>query len=88
MDSEFYLQTRRARSKGDPLIVEVDKLGYGITIPRAFTASNTLATRRADEAIRDRRFHQQRSFVLLRSGRRENMLNDFLAHTWRGEQVP
>jgi type IV secretion system protein TrbF len=33
-----------ARTKVIPFVVEVDKLGYAITIPTALTASNTPAT--------------------------------------------
>src|ERR1700689_3915662 len=55
-----------ARTKVIPFVVEVDKLGYAITIPTALTASNTPATvermKRYEIAafIRDARSVQQR----------------------------
>jgi type IV secretory pathway TrbF-like protein len=42
-----------------PFVVEVDKLGYAITIPTALTTSTTPATVER-EALRDRRVHPGR----------------------------
>jgi type IV secretory pathway TrbF-like protein len=49
-----------ARTKVIPFVVEVDKLGYAITIPTALTASNTGGDGRAHEALRDRLVHPGR----------------------------
>ena len=55
-----------ARTKVIPFVVEVDKLGYAITIPTALTARRP-CDGRAHEALRDRRDHQERSIRQHRS---------------------
>ena len=63
-----------ARTKIIPYIVQVDKLGYAITIPTALTASNTPATVERDEAIEIAAFSTADSTVTTFRQRRSGTL--------------
>jgi len=69
-----------ARSKVIPYIVEVDKLGYAITIPTALTASNTPATVERMKRYEIAAFIRNARSVCSDPVVEQNMLNDLLAH--------
>jgi type IV secretion system protein TrbF len=68
------------RSKAIPYIVEVDKLGYAITIPTALTASNTPATVERMKRYEIAAFIRNARSVCSDPIVEQNMLNDLLAH--------
>ena len=61
-------------------MVEVDKLGYAITIPTALNASSSAGHRRADEALWIAAFIRNARSVCSDPVVEQNMLNDLLAH--------
>ncbi len=69
-----------ARSKVIPYIVEVDKLGYAITIPAALAASNTPATVERMKRYEIAAFIRNARSVCSDQVVEQNMLNDLLAH--------
>ena len=69
-----------ARSKVVPYIVEVDKLGYAITIPSALTASSTPATVERMKRYEIATFIRNARSVCSDPIVEQNMLNDLLAH--------
>ncbi len=68
------------RSKVVPYIVEVDKLGYGITMPTALTASNTPATVERMKCYEIAAFIRNARSVCSDPVVEQDMLNDLLAH--------
>jgi type IV secretion system protein TrbF len=79
-----------ARIKVIPFVVEVDKLGYAITIPTALTASTTPATVERMKRYEIAAFIRDARSVSSDPAVEQNMLNDLLAHAHArcGEQVP
>jgi type IV secretion system protein TrbF len=69
-----------ARSRVIPYIVEVDKLGYAITIPSALTASNTPVTVERMKRYEIAAFIRNARSVSSDPAVEQNMLNDLLAH--------
>ena len=69
-----------ARTKVIPFVVEVDKLGYAITIPTALTASNVPATIERMKRYEIAAFIRDARFVSSEPALEQNMLNDLLAH--------
>jgi type IV secretory pathway TrbF-like protein len=63
-----------------PFVVEVDKLGYAITIPTALTASNTPATVERMKRYEIAAFIRNARFVSSDPAVEQNMLNNLLAH--------
>jgi len=68
------------RTKIIPFVVEVDKLGYAITIPTALTASNTPATVERMKRYEIAAFIRNARSVCSDPVVEQNMLNDLLAH--------
>jgi len=68
------------RSKVIPYIVEVDKLGYAITIPTALTASNTPTTVERMKRYEIAAFIRNARSVCSDPIVEQNTLNDLLAH--------
>ena len=68
-----------ARTKVIPFVVEVDKLGYAITLPPR-SPPRYAGDGRADEALRDRSVHPGCPTVSSDPAVEQNMLNDLLAH--------
>ena len=69
-----------ARTKVIPFVIEVDKLGYAITIPTALTASNTPATVERMKRYEIAAFILNAQSVSSDPAVEQNMLNDLLAH--------
>ena len=69
-----------ARTKVIPFVVEVDKLGYAITIPTALTASNTPATVERMKRYEIAAFIRDARAVSSDPAVEQSMLNDLLAH--------
>src|SRR5262249_31790004 len=69
-----------ARSKVIPYVVEVDKLGYAITIPTALSVSNTPATVERMRRYEIAAFIRNARSVCSDPVVEQNMLNDLLAH--------
>ena|ERR1700675_5054057 len=76
-----------ARTKVIPFVVEVDKLGYAITIPTALTASNVPATVERMKRYEIAAFIRNARSVSSDPAVEQNMLNA-RACTRRGEHVP
>ncbi len=68
------------RAKVTPYIVEVDKLGYAITIPTAFSASSTPATIERMKRYEIAAFIRNARSVCSDPVVEQNMPNDLLAH--------
>ncbi len=68
------------RAKVTPYIVEVDKLGYAITIPTALSASSTPATIERMKRYEIAAFIRNARSVCSDPVVEQNMLNDLLAH--------
>jgi type IV secretion system protein TrbF len=69
-----------ARTKVIPFVVEVDKLGYAITIPAALTASTTPTTVERMKRYEIAAFIRNARSVTSDPVVEQNMLNDLLAH--------
>jgi type IV secretion system protein VirB5 len=69
-----------ARTKVIPYVVEVDKLGYAITIPTALTASNTPGTVERMKRYEIAAFIRNARSVSSDPALEQNMLNELLAH--------
>src|SRR6266446_349006 len=77
-----------SQSRYIPYVVEVDKLGYALTVPQPLTPTSV-----PDVTARMQRYeiaafiHNARS-VTSDAQVEHQMLNSLLAHAWRGGQVP
>ncbi len=70
-----------ARTKVIPYIVEVDKLGYALTIPTALNASNAPATLERMKRFEIAAFIRDARSVVSDPVVEQERLNDLLAHT-------
>ena len=70
-----------SRAKVIPYVVEVDKLGYAITIPTALTASTNPATVERMKRFEIAAFIRDARSVTTHPVVEQNMLNDLLAHS-------
>jgi type IV secretion system protein VirB5 len=70
-----------ARTKVIPYVVEVDKLGYAITIPTALTVSNTPGTVERMKRYEIAAFIRNARSVSSDPAVEQNMLNELLAHS-------
>jgi len=77
-----------ARSKVIPYVVEVDKLGYAITIPTALAALNTPATVERMKQYEIAAFIPNARPVCNDRVVEQKMLNGLLAHSQGSEQIP